>query len=346
MYDSLDLLQKVSRTFALSVRFLPANLRDPLGLAYLLLRVSDGIEDTADLDAERKVDLLRIWEEVLLGYRPADEFVQQIKALDTQDAEILVAQQADQMHLHLLSLPTELRETIATHVAQTTRGMARWQEQGPIVKTIDELDDYMFEVAGRVGYLVTEIFSWYSPVINRRKEFLLPLSRHSGLGLQTVNVIRGLRSDYERGWVFVPTSLLDHVGLTIDEFFIGDQEAKTLQVVEMLIWKAEGHLRHGLQYIQSFPKVLYRVRLACMWPLFFALATLSVSRDNLDVVQSEVKITREKVKAIMRKTSMFGWSNRWLRIYYHQLSAPFIGQAEVNRFDPVLPSFEDALKDF
>jgi farnesyl-diphosphate farnesyltransferase len=62
------------------------------------------------------------------------------------------------------------------------------------------------------------------------------------------------------------------------------------------------------------------VRLANIWPLFFAIKTLALSRDNVEVVRSEVKITRDDVKQIMRMTTLKGWSNRWLRRYYEHLN--------------------------
>ena len=36
--------------------------------------------------------------------------------------------------------------------------MARWTERGPVFRTEADLDDYMHEVAGRVGHLLTELF--------------------------------------------------------------------------------------------------------------------------------------------------------------------------------------------
>ena len=58
------------------------------------------------------------------------------------------------------------------------------------------------------------------PIFEARKAELLPMSREIGLGLQTVNVIRGLRSDYERGWVFVPQEMLNEAGIDRDQFFL------------------------------------------------------------------------------------------------------------------------------
>ncbi len=49
-----DMLPKVSRTFALCIRLLPADLEHPVLLAYLLCRIADTIEDAADLSGSDK----------------------------------------------------------------------------------------------------------------------------------------------------------------------------------------------------------------------------------------------------------------------------------------------------
>ena len=66
-----------------------------------------------------------------------------------------------------------------------------------------------YHLAGIVGYLLTDIFACYSPSIGRLKEKLMPLGYEFGLALQTVNIIRGIRKDYERGWVFVPVTFYE-----------------------------------------------------------------------------------------------------------------------------------------
>jgi hypothetical protein len=61
--------------------------------------------------------------------------------------------------------------------------------------------------------------------------------------------------------------------------------------------------------------------LACIWPLFFAIKTLAVSRDNVHVILTEAKITRTEVMDIIRNTTLMGWSDSWLRSYYSRLLA-------------------------
>jgi len=317
--DLRETLRNVSRTFAISIEQLPAELREAVMIAYLMFRVSDCLEDTDELEADRKAELLRLWAKVLENGTPVTTLTNAVAHLDENDPEVYVTQHADQLLEELRKLPESNQETILHHVHKTSLGMARWQDHGPFVETEEEMDDYMFEVAGRVGYMLTDLFAWHSPFIAKQKDKLRPLAREFGLALQTVNIIRGMRKDYERGWVFIPKSFYEPLGLTRDSLFAQENQVQALEVVARLADKAETHLRHGLQYIIHIPPTHYRIRLACSWPLFFAIKTLAVSRDNIHVVLNEAKITRTEVTRIIRNTTLMGWSDHWLRSYYSQL---------------------------
>ncbi len=314
-----EMLRAVSRTFALSIERLPPSLRDFVTTAYLLFRVSDCLEDNESLVAPHKAQLLRMWARVLADNMPVASLTGEIGNLDESDPEVYVAKHADQLLEGLRRFPQPIQEIITRHVNETSLGMARWQEIGPDVRNEEELDDYMYQVAGRVGYLLTDLFAWYSPVIRGRKEKLLPLSRHFGLALQTVNIIRGLHKDYERGWVYVPRTFYEPLGLTKENLLSLDNTAKVLLLVDKLADKAETHLQYGLNYITMIPKWLHGIRLACAWPLLFAVRTIAVSRNNINVILNEAKITRSDVTKIIRDTTLFGWSNSWLTSYYNRL---------------------------
>ena len=321
--DKYEMLRQVSRTFALSIEQLPGILRDSITLAYLLLRVSDCLEDCEFIPSETKPDLLRLWGAVLEKSEPVERLTERIAHLDGScDAEIYVAQNANYVLDEVYRLPVDLQKILFLHVKATTIGMARWQEHGPFVENEEEMDDYMHCVAGIVGYLLTDVFAWYSPRFAKIKDFVMPLSREYGLGLQTVNILRGMRKDYERGWVYVPRTFYEKVGLTRDSLFLPENIDKSIEVINMIADKAEKHLSNGMTYLTCFPAWQHQVRLACMWPLFFAVKTLALSRNNADVILQEVKMTRDQVKEIVFKTQLLGWSNIWLKYFYRKLSTP------------------------
>ena len=315
-----DLLRSASRTFAIGIEQLPGVLCDAGTVAYLLLRVSDYLEDNEDMDSEKKVKLLHVWVEILRGNARSEELTQHIQDVDTSNPDAVVAQHAGDILARLATLPNELQEIITDHVLHSTLGMARWVERGPEVNDEADLDDYMFEVAGRVGYLLTHLFAWYSTTIRNRKDRLLPLAREFGLALQTVNVIRGLRKDYERGWVFVPRKYLAQVHLTEHELFQPENRAAAIEVLDMLADKAERHLHAALTCVKTLPPWQHRIRLACIFPLMFAIRTLAISRRNAHVFEDEAKISRDEVKQIIVDSKLWGWSNAWLDNYYQKLN--------------------------
>jgi len=314
------LLRVASRTFAIGIEQLPGVLCDAGTVAYLLLRVSDYLEDNEDMPAAEKVVLLNLCAEILNGNAQPIELTSRIQNADTSNPDAVVAQHVEDILARLALLPQEAREIITQHVIHSTLGMARWVDRGPQVNDEADLDDYIFEVAGRVGYLLTHLFAWYSTAIRNKKEMLLPLAREFGLALQTVNVIRGLRKDYERGWVYVPKKFLAAANLTAQELFQPENRAEALKVLDMLADKAERHLHAALTCVKSLPRWEHRIRLACIFPLMFAILTLAISRRNTQVFENEAKITREEVKRIVMEATLWGWSNSWLDSYCKKLN--------------------------
>lgn len=318
-----NLLRRTSRTFYLSIRKLPAEAGTSLCLAYLMLRVSDYLEDSRVLPPVEKVRLLQLWQSVIRGDRPAIEFEQRIRRTPAPDeSDYEAALQAGSILAEMQRLPPDLGQTISQHVQKSTIGMARWVSRGSDIRTEADMDDYMHEVAGRVGYLSTEVFAYHSDLIRSRKNDLMPLARETGLALQTVNIIRGLREDYERGWIYVPESFCSQAGITRDQLFDPRYRRQAMTVLNRLIAKAEGHLQSALSYVTLLPRSVYRVRLACMWPILFAIRTAAISSSNGGVFSGTVRITRADVKRIIRASSLFGWSNSWLRFYADRLRKP------------------------
>jgi farnesyl-diphosphate farnesyltransferase len=315
------LLRAASRTFALSIERLPGVVGEAMGLAYLLLRVSDFLEDNDYMPSERKVELLQLWDNILAGEVSAERLVEQL-APPGDDPDALVAHRSVEILEKVRALPLALQNHVLVHVRNSTQGMARWVDRGPDISQEVDMDDYMHEVAGRVGYLVTEVFAWYSGFIRARMNSLMPLAREFGLALQTVNIIRGLRKDYERGWIYVPESFCAAVNLRRTDLFKPEYQIQALQVVDIIADKAERHLQSALAYVKALPRWLHALRLACIWPLLFAARTLALSRQNVNVLMGEVKMTRDEIKTIIRDTTLFGWSNTWLDNYYHRLQAP------------------------
>lgn len=314
------MLRAASRTFALSIERLPGVLGEAIAIAYLLLRVSDFLEDNEQMPPDRKVALLHLWGQVLTGEVRAETLATQLSDVEDPSPDAYVARHAAEVLSVMRRLPPEVQQYIISNVRDTTEGMARWQARGPVVLHEDDMDDYMHEVAGRVGYLVTHLFAWHADGIKVRKELLMPLAREFGLALQTVNVIRGLRKDYDRGWMYVPLNFFAAVNLSPQDFFNPIYQPQAMQIVDMMAAKAERHLLAGKTYIKTIPAWYHRIRIACMWPLLFAVRTLAISRRNAAVLAGEAKVPRTEVLQIVRDSTLWGWSNTWFDYYFARLN--------------------------
>src|SRR2546428_6285890 len=61
------LLRLVSRSFYLSIRFLPAQLREPVALAYLLARATDSVADTTGISGRVRIATLKMVSDGIQG---------------------------------------------------------------------------------------------------------------------------------------------------------------------------------------------------------------------------------------------------------------------------------------
>src|SRR5450631_1360348 len=68
----LDLLEKTSRTFALSIPPLPEPTRREVTVAYLLFRIADTFEDAAHFPPEARIEALNDFCELLRNPSPLD----------------------------------------------------------------------------------------------------------------------------------------------------------------------------------------------------------------------------------------------------------------------------------
>lgn len=311
-----ELLEQTSRTFAVGIRRLPGSLERAVAVSYLMLRVSDYFEDNEGMPPDEKVRYLGAWAEALRTDPEDGEAFDGPQTFDDTTPDAKAAREARLILSAFRALSPADRSIVGRHVIASTEGMARWVESGPAFETEPDLDDYMFEVAGRVGLLLTDLFAERSEPIRRRHEEMSRLAVEFGLGLQTVNVIRGLSTDPSRGWIFLPRSFLPS-GVEPPELWAAPDSPAALQLLDRLIDKADRHLVAARAYVLGIPRREYGIRVFCLLPLLFALSTVRKSRSNPAVYTNEVKLTRKEVVAIARRTRFLAASNAWVRSAHH-----------------------------
>jgi farnesyl-diphosphate farnesyltransferase len=194
------------------------------------------------------------------------------------------------------------------------------------LKTMSELEEYTYYVAGTVGYLLTELFSYSSKKITPQlKGKLEQFAESFGKGLQMVNIIRDMATDLRRGQSYIPDELLKKYKLTRDSIFEQENAARAEMMFNELIQNAVKHLDRAVKYILLIPKEETRIRLFCLLPLFWAMRTLQKIQENtLDLLKKEkIKITRASIRKEYWAALVNMRSNRLMRRHYLNIRSEF-----------------------
>ena len=219
-----DLLQKTSRTFALTIPLLPEPTRREVAVAYLLFRIIDSFEDGARWSPEKRIEALTEFTR-LLGDSSARErdFAEAAEGwvreppLDHDGYIELISLTPLVIEWHRALRP-EARAQIERHLVHTADGMAdfvgRTSGGGTLrLESLAELREYCYVVAGIVGQLLTELYLLGSPQLERVAPALRERALDFGEGLQLVNILKDAQPDAAEGRLYLPREV------TLDEVF-------------------------------------------------------------------------------------------------------------------------------
>ena len=323
------MLPQVSRTFAACIRLLPPPVDHQVLVAYLLCRIADTVEDTADLSVTDKERLLVRFEACLAVDGPDAAPLAEAFAAPRIPDELLT-READAALREYRALGPAACDAIRPWVQEMARGMAQFARvhsearPGRLVSLSSEaeLDAYCYYVAGTVGHLLTELFRLHSPrVTPRHYDRLKLLATSFGVGLQLTNIIKDVADDRQRGWSFVPNQLCSLAGVRPEELLDPAQARKARIVMDSLISKAKSHLNDALAYCTALPRSQYRIRLFCLTPLYFAVRTLALAERDPHLLDPhhKVKITRGEVYRTLCAAYVVAGSNHLSATYYRQL---------------------------
>ncbi|NEO42101.1 MAG: phytoene/squalene synthase family protein [Moorea sp. SIOASIH] len=194
--DALKVLEETSRTFYIPIIRLPPHLQEAVASAYLCMRAIDEIEDHGELDNGTKSFLLHRVSETL--QEGTDQFhlgaFSELKLYQGILPEVTLRIQE-----WALLAPQNIWPRIWDTTAAMADRMAYWADRNWTINTEADLNRYTFSVAGAVGLLLSELWSWYDNTQTNRIEAI-----GFGRGLQAVNILRNHAEDLNRGVDFFP----------------------------------------------------------------------------------------------------------------------------------------------
>jgi farnesyl-diphosphate farnesyltransferase len=301
------ILKNVSRSFYLSLRVLPGSVRRQVSLAYLFCRIADTIADTAIFPRSQRVQILRGFRKQFLLDTPSFDDLKQLRtALLPQQTQ----QEAYQLFYHLpacfhlfMRLSAVDQQLVRELVLTLTHGMEMDLQYfpGETTSTVQPfpdlaiLDLYTYYVAGVVGEFWTKIHKVYMQGWQPQKfQELCALGIRFGQGLQMTNILKDLGKDLAIGRCYLPREHLKQLKIEPEDLTNPAILQRLRPLLIHLTWHTVDHLDQACQYVLQLPRMAWRLRLSCMWPLLFAVQTLEVicrSEVLLDP-EARVKISR------------------------------------------------------
>jgi len=249
-----------SRTFYLPVMKLRGNLQTAVASAYLCFRAIDEIEDHQELMPDVKHDLLMKLAVILTGSKLSrDEAVNEL----FQQYTSVLSQVTLDFNFWLNSIPPSVEPRVLAEVSAISARMGHWAKRRWRINDESELDQYAFAVAGSVGLLLNDLFSWYT---NTNVDYRLAVN--FGQGLQAVNILLNQFTDIKHGRELFPDGW-------------GKDKMHSYALAK---------LEDGNRYIDSISNKM--IREAFGIPLKLAFASLKVFMDQ------GRKLTRDEVLSI------------------------------------------------
>jgi phytoene synthase len=110
--------------------------------------------------------------------------------------------------------------------------------------TYIELEQYCFRVASVVGLLSIEIFGYRNP---RSRDYAVSL----GKALQLTNILRDVRSDAERGRIYLPAEELDRFSVREREILDCEYSPRFRSLAESVASRARGFYRQAREALPA-----------------------------------------------------------------------------------------------
>jgi len=211
--DIDTLLERTSRTFALTVPLLPEPTRKAVTVAYLLFRIADTFEDATDWSSDAQIAALTDFAALL--DEPTHEAACRLASRWTSPPPLkhagyveLLAETATVMEAFRDLGPTT-RTIIQRHVGRTVEGMSSYVHRKRAasrlaLRDLDDLRAYCYIVAGIVGEMLTELFIEGHRVLEKMARYLQERARDYGEGLQLTNILKDAAADATEGRTFLP----------------------------------------------------------------------------------------------------------------------------------------------
>lgn len=317
-----EMLEGVSRTFALTIPQLPSGLCRVVSNAYLLCRIVDTIEDEPGLSGVRKNYFCHQFLRTLEGAGNAEIFSRQLGSSlsgRTLPAEHELIRNVPRVLKITRSFSVAQRDALQRCVRTMAEGMGQFQLRAEKhgLQNLEDLDQYCFYVAGVVGQMLTCLFALYSSEIAKNHDALMNLALSFGQGLQMTNILKDVWEDDRLGACWLPRKIFAEEGFDLRDLRAVQNRQGFERGIRRLVAVAHGHLRNALSYSLLIPKHETGIRKFCLWAIGLAVLTLDKINGHPHYTDGDqVKISRLSVKGTLLLTGLAAKHDGLLKVLF------------------------------
>ena len=307
-----SLLERTSRSFYPTLKYLPKKIRGQIGLLYLLARVADTIADSKHGETEVLLEALSAYNEVAQGRSQTLPDFMELAEAQTNEHEAELLRNVDDVVEGLKDYDQGDQQRILScldiiiggQILDLQRfGMAK--EGGSIssLTTDLELDDYAFRVAGCVGVFWTEMSLAHLIKLSPEDEKIFQEKGvRFGKALQMINILRDIPEDLRFGRCYIPSEVLQEHGLKPEDLMDETNLESFRPVYDAYLDLTNEHLEAATDYIRMIPEKQFRLKASTMLPVLIGQRTVTLLRTG-NILNSEerIKVTRDEMKTYARK---------------------------------------------
>ena len=189
MQESRTITQKSASNLALAFVLLPKARRDAMSVLYAFCREVDDVADDESVPTEKRREQLAAWRDDVR------------RACENGTPEFAVNREMQPV-IREFHLPFALFDELIQGCEMDLQ-IKRYENY-------EQLELYCYRVASVVGLLSIEIFGYHNPACRDYAIYL-------GKALQLTNILRDVRTDAERGRIYLPQSELARFKVTEQE---------------------------------------------------------------------------------------------------------------------------------
>lgn len=291
---SKQLLDRVSRSFALTIPMLEENKRVEVENQYLLARFLDSIEDSRHNIGNKKFLMETFLESLKDCYLVGlDDYLESVANKVDCEKDLFLIENFEIIFDTYYSFDEDTK-TLSRHwLNKMAKGMLEYQTKR--VDTFQDLDDYCYYVAGTVGRYLNDLIKLKDGIVLDNEN-----AKSFGRFLQKVNIIKDFREDLMEGRIFWPRELYPGE----NAFEMLENPTNALTVLSRMVENAQMEQHETFEYILSIPKAyLPGYKKFCEVAAVMGAETLRVMKNDFNILYSEnpVKIENDKKLEILAK---------------------------------------------